>query len=133
MKVFFLEHTFIEFRRMLCPIIHNICHLWQRAFKHPFNGDLMAPIQCSTAKTCPAAASPALRVVSPSGGRQAGGPGPAALTWPLRTQRNRVLFLLLSLDLVQQGDEQFGRLKSHWTQSRNKTAVPGEGLKSSIV
>lgn len=42
-----MEHTFLEFGRILRVIIHNICHLWQRVFKHPFNVYLMLLIQCS--------------------------------------------------------------------------------------
>lgn len=41
----FMEHTFLEFRRILRIIIHNICHLLQRALEHPFNVYLMFPIQ----------------------------------------------------------------------------------------
>lgn len=41
----FMEHTFLEFRRILQVIIHNICHLLQRALKHPFNVYLMLLIQ----------------------------------------------------------------------------------------
>lgn len=41
----FTEHTFLEFRRILQVIIHNICHLLQRALKHPFNVYLMLLIQ----------------------------------------------------------------------------------------
>lgn len=40
-----MEHTFLEFRRILRVIIHNICHLLQRALKHPFNVYLMLVIQ----------------------------------------------------------------------------------------
>lgn len=41
----FMEHTFLEFRRILRVIIHNICHLLQRALKHPVNVYLMLLIQ----------------------------------------------------------------------------------------
>lgn len=40
-----MEHTFLECRRILQVIIHNICHLLQRALKHPFNVYLMLLIQ----------------------------------------------------------------------------------------
>lgn len=41
----FMEHSFLEFRRILRVIIHNICHLLQRALKRPFNVYLMLLIQ----------------------------------------------------------------------------------------
>lgn len=41
----FMEHTFLEFRRILQVIIHNICHLLKRALKHPFTVYLMLLIQ----------------------------------------------------------------------------------------
>lgn len=41
----FMEHSILEFRRILRVIIHNICHLLQRALKRPFNVYLMLLIQ----------------------------------------------------------------------------------------